>query len=68
MIVKLTPATEDRRVWKVSVPRDAETSIAVDYMTAAEEQRSFLGRDGGYYDAEPAAEGWELRRRVEFDG
>lgn len=68
MIVKLTPATEDRRVWKVSAPQDARTATPVDFMTASEEQRSFLGHEGGYYDAEPAAEGWDLHRRVEYDG
>ena len=51
MIVKLTPASEDKRVWKVSVPQDAHTATPVDYMTVQEEQRSFLGDTGGYYDA-----------------
>lgn len=68
MIVKLTPASEDNRVWKVSVPQDAHTATPVDYMTAREEQRSFLGDKGGYYDAEPAAEGWDVLRRVEIQG
>jgi hypothetical protein len=37
-------------------------------MSVAEEQRSFIDPDGGYYDAEPAAEGWELHQRVEIKG
>jgi len=33
-------------------------------MTAADEQRSFLGHDMGHYEAEPADEGWEIKRRI----
>ena len=68
MIVKLTPASENRRVWMVSVPHDANTATPVDFMTVAEEQRSFLGEGEAYYDAEPDAEGWALKRRVEIQG
>ncbi len=64
MIVKLTPASEDRRVWMVSISPDGKREAPVDFMTAAEEQRSFLGRDAGHYEAEPADEGWEIKARV----
>jgi hypothetical protein len=68
MIVKLTPAGENGRVWMVSIPLDKKTATPVDFMTAADEQRSFLGGDEGYYDAEPEAEGWAVHRRVEIQG
>ena len=68
MIVKLTPASENRRVWMVSIPRDDKTATPVDFMTVAEEQRSFLGHEEAYYDAEPDAEGWDVKRRVEIEG
>ncbi len=58
MIVKFDPATSDRMVWRVSVPRDGE-EVPVDYTTVPAEQRSFLG-DGGYFEAEPDADGWEI--------
>lgn len=58
MRVKFEPATADRLVWKVSVP-DADRDVPVDFMTAAPEQRSFLG-NGGYFDASPEAEGWNI--------
>ena len=66
MIVKLTPASEDRRVWMVSTTTpDAKKAVPVDFMTVPEEQRSFLGADVGYYEAEPAVEGWEIKRRLD---
>lgn len=64
MIVKLTPASEDRRVWMVSTSPDKKRAVPVDFMTAPEEQRSFLGSDVGYYEAEPAVDGWEIKRRI----
>jgi hypothetical protein len=64
MIVKLTPASEDRRVWMVSVSPDSQQAVAVDFMTAREEQRSFLGEDPAYYEAEPTADGWDLKTRL----
>ena len=63
MIVKLSPASDDQRVWLVSVRRDGR-DVPVDFTTAPEEQRPFLGSGGGLFDAEPSAEGWEIRRRV----
>lgn len=65
MIVKLTPATDNLRVWMVSVPQDDRTATPVDYMSVAEEQRSFIGDREAYFDAEPDAEGWDLKRRLE---
>ncbi len=65
MIVKLTPASEDRRVWMVSVSPDAHRAVAVDFMTAREEQRSFLGDGTAYYEAEPTADGWDLKTRLD---
>jgi hypothetical protein len=65
MIVKLTPASEDRRVWMVSTTSDAKRAVPVDFMTVPEEQRSFLGVDGGHYEAEPAVEGWDIKRRLD---
>lgn len=65
MIVKLTPASEDRRVWMVSVAPDDKRAVPVDFMTAPEEQRSFLGEDSGYYEAEPLAEGWDIKARAD---
>ncbi len=64
MIVKLTPASDDGRVWMVSISPDAKREVPVDFMTVAEEQRSFLGDDAGHYEAEPADEGWDIKRRV----
>jgi hypothetical protein len=64
MIVKLTPASDDGRVWMVSISPDAKREVPVDFMTVAEEQRSFLGEDPGHYEAEPADEGWDIKRRV----
>ena len=68
MIVKLTPASENRRVWMVSIPRDARAATPVDFMSVADEQRTFLGQEEGYYDAEPEADGWALKRRVQIQG
>ena len=65
MIVKLTPASEDRRVWMVSVAPDHKRAVPVDFMTAPEEQRSFLGEDPGYYEAEPLAEGWDIKAKAD---
>ena len=65
MIVKLTPASEDRRVWMVSVSLDARRAVPIDFMTAPHEQRSFLGESTAYYEAEPTAEGWEIKARIE---
>ncbi len=64
MLIKLTPASEDRSLWMVSVPQIAHEAIPVDFTTISEERRSFVGEAGGYFDAEPAGEGWELKRRV----
>jgi hypothetical protein len=64
MLIKLTPASDDRSIWMVSAPRKAGEAVPVDYTTIPPEQRSFVGDSGGYFDAEPAAEGWELKRRV----
>lgn len=65
MIVKLTPASEDRRVWMVSVSPDDRRAVPVDFMTAPKEQRSFLGEHTAYYEAEPTAEGWDIKDRLE---
>lgn len=65
MIVKLTPASTDRRVWMVSTSSDERSAVPVDFMTAPEEQRSFLGHNVGYYEAEPNVEGWDIKHRVD---
>jgi len=65
MIVKLTPASADRRVWMVSTSRDAKRAVPVDFMTAPEEQRSFLGSNGGFFEAEPSVEGWDIKRKID---
>jgi hypothetical protein len=65
MIVKLTPASEDRRVWMVSVSPDSKHAVTVDFMTAPQEQRSFLGEEAAYYEAEPLAEGWDIKNRLD---
>jgi hypothetical protein len=64
MLIKLTPASTDRSVWMVSTPRSRDEAVPVDFTTIPPEQRSFVGDDGGYFDAEPAADGWDLKRRV----
>ena len=64
MIVKLTPASDDRRVWMVSISPDSKRDVPVDFMTVREEQRAFLGDDVAHYEAEPAVEGWDIKRRV----
>jgi hypothetical protein len=64
MIVKLTPASEDRRVWMVSVSPDAHQAVPVDFMTAPEEQRRFLGDTPAYYEAEPTADGWDIKQKL----
>lgn len=66
MLIKLTPASDDRSVWMVSAARSADDAVPVDYTTIPPEQRSFVGDHGGFFDAEPAADGWELKRRVRF--
>jgi hypothetical protein len=48
----------------VSVSPDDRRSVAVDFMTAPEEQRSFLGDDTAYYEAEPTADGWDIKERL----
>jgi hypothetical protein len=65
MIVKLTPASEDRRVWMVSISPDARCSVAIDFVTPAQEQRSFLGQETAYYEAEPGASGWEFKCKLD---
>lgn len=65
MIVKLTPASEDRRVWLVSVSPDTRKAVPVDFMTALEDQRSILGDTAAYYEAEPTADGWDIKQRLE---
>ncbi len=65
MIVKLTPASHDRRVWMVSTTHDSRRAVPIDFMTAPEEQRSFLGRDEAYYEAESDVDGWAIKRRIE---
>ena len=67
MLIKLTPASKDKALWMVSVPRSAEVAIPVDFTTIPEERRSFVGSAGGYFDAEPEADGWDLKRRVRLD-
>ena len=59
MIVKLTPASSDRIVWQIAVPRNGE-DVPVDYTHFLEEERSFLGENGGLFEAEPEAEGWRV--------
>lgn len=65
MIVKLTPASEDRRVWMVSVSPDQKHAVPIDFMTAPSEKRTFLGEGAGFYEAEPLAEGWDIKARAE---
>jgi hypothetical protein len=65
MIVKLTPASEDRRVWMVSISPDHQSSVPVDFITTPQEQRTFLGQDAGYYEAEPGPEGWEIKSKLD---
>jgi hypothetical protein len=65
MIVKLTPASEDRRVWMVSISTDQKHAVPIDFMTAPSEKRSFLGEDAAYYEAEPSADGWDIKSRLE---
>lgn len=65
MIVKLTPASEDRRVWMVSISPDAKHDVPIDFMTAPQEQRHFLGEETAYFEAEPLAEGWEIKSRLD---
>jgi hypothetical protein len=66
MLIKLTPASEDKSLWMVSVPRSPHEAVPVDFTTISKERRTFVGETGGYFDAEPAAEGWELKRRVKL--
>ncbi len=65
MIVKLTPASEDRRVWMVSIQAGSKRAVPIDFMTAPHEKRSFLGEETAYYEAEPCAEGWDIKARLE---
>ena len=64
MIVKLTPASEDGRVWMVSISPDAKREVPVDFMTVADEQRCFLSEGAAHYEAVPADEGWDIKRRI----
>jgi hypothetical protein len=63
IIVWLEPASPDCLVWKVCVPSGAE-EVPVDFTRVKEETRSFLG-GGGYFAAEPDAEGWTIFSRAE---
>ena len=63
IVVWLEPASPDFLVWKVCVPRGTG-DVPVDFTRVAEETRSFLG-DGGYFEAEPDAEGWNIVSRAE---
>ena len=65
MIVKLTPASEDRRVWMVSISPDDRCSMPIDFMTPPHEQRSFLGHDMACYEAEPSIDGWEIKSKLD---
>ena len=64
MLIELTPASKDHSLWMVSAPRGGGVAIPVDFTTIPPERRAFVGDEGGYFDAEPAAEGWDLMRRV----
>jgi len=63
IIVRLEPASSDFLVWKVCVPRGT-VEVPVDFTRVGEETRSFLG-SGGYFEAEPNAEGWNIFSRAE---
>ena len=67
IIVRLEPASPDFLIWKVCVPRGTG-EVPVDFTRVEEETRSFLG-GGGYFQAEPDAEGWNIvsRARPEAD-
>ena len=67
MILRFDPATSDRRVWRVSVPHGG-VDVPVDFTAVTDEQRAFLGDGGGLVEAEPAAEGWEIKSRLNQDG
>ena len=58
MRVKFDPASADGRVWKVSVAH-GDGDVAVDFTTIRAEDRTFLAQ-GGYFEAEPDADGWEI--------
>ena len=60
MILRFDPASSDRMVWMVSVPR-ASGAVPVDFTTVTDEQRAFLGEAGAFVDAEPVADGWEIK-------
>jgi hypothetical protein len=47
------------------VSLDSQKAVPVDFMTAPQEQRSFLGDDAAYYEAEPTAEGWDIKARLD---
>lgn len=63
MIVKLTPASADHRVWQVAVD-SPNGPVPVDYTTLAPEQRSFIGDAEGYVEAAPDADGWDIKHRL----
>lgn len=63
IIVRLEPASPDFLVWKVCVARGAG-EVPIDFTRVEEEARSFLG-GGGYFEAEPDAEGWTIFSRAE---
>ena len=63
IIVRLEPASSDFLVWKVCVPRGTG-EVPIDFTRVEEETRSFLG-SGGYFEAEPDAEGWNIFSRAE---
>jgi hypothetical protein len=62
-VVKLEPTGSDDEVWKVSVA-DEHGETPVDFMRVPDESRSFVGA-GGYFEAEPDADGWRLISRAD---
>ena len=63
IIVRLEPASSDFLVWKVCVPRGAG-EVPIDFTRVEQETRTFIG-NGGYFEAEPNAERWNIFSRAE---
>lgn len=63
MIVRLHSVSEDDSIWQISLDR-ASGPVALDYIDARREHRSFASFSEGYYDAEADGNGWTLLGRV----
>ena len=59
MIVRLDPASTDGSVWMLSV-RVGGRDVPVDFTRVRDEERPFVGTNGGHFVAECKDDGWRI--------